>query len=141
MKRGSRRTLGKDSFKRTPSKGLLRDINLSSCFPMSSCIPLYLLDADNPHSTTALASPGLRYKISSIYIENMDKTSAFQHSFFPIQTKFSLRDYARYLANSFVSPPSFSLFSLSLLVSLSLSQTNKQTNKIRSVLAQGPQRQ
>jgi len=59
MKGGSRRTLGGDSGKRTPSKGLLRDINLSCCFPMSSCIPLYLLDADDPHSTTALAS--LRY--------------------------------------------------------------------------------
>ena len=55
MKGESRRTLGGDSGKRTPSKGLLRDINLSSCVPMSSCIPLYLLDADDPHSTTALA--------------------------------------------------------------------------------------
>jgi len=59
MKGRSRRTLGGDSGNRTPSKGLLRDINLSSCFPMSSCIPLYLLDADDLHSSTALAS--LRY--------------------------------------------------------------------------------
>ena len=56
MKEGSRRTLEGDSGKRTPSKGLLQDTNLTSCFPMSSCIPLYLLDANDLHSITAFAS-------------------------------------------------------------------------------------
>jgi len=50
------KTLEGDSGKRTPSKGLLQDTNLTSCFPMSSCIPLYLLDANDLHSITAFAS-------------------------------------------------------------------------------------
>ena len=63
MKGGSRRTLGGDSGKRTPSKGLWRHRNLSFCFPISSCIPLYLLDANEPHCTTALASLSLHQRL------------------------------------------------------------------------------